>query len=149
MLFLGDNLLLRRTQGDLLQKLRQLQQWRQQKEEHLLQDKEKQLNLLRDKEKRLHAVQEYQRKILQNNNVTTSGNDGGPLFQVKPASFHAGPLSRPVLDVQPSTNVVISQTGTVASGFHPPTRTVLLSPQHFKATSSHMVKCHPSILFHI
>ena len=138
--FLGENLLLRRTQGDLLQKLRQLQQWRQQQEEHLLQDKEKQLSVLRDKERRLHAVQEYQRKILQNNNVITS-RDNGPLFQVKPASFSDGLSSRPTADVQLRENMAISQARAVmSSGYNLPTKTVLLSPQHFKTTTSKMVK---------
>jgi hypothetical protein len=134
-------LLLRRTQGDLLEKLKQLQQWRQRKEEHLLQDKEKQLNLLRDKERRLHAVQEYQRKILENSNMITCGIDGSPSYQVKPAGFHNGASSRPVVGAQPSENVAMFQGGAIVSGFNPPTRTVLLSPQHFKATSSNRVKC--------
>jgi hypothetical protein len=121
----------------LLQKLKQLQQWRQQKEEHLLQDKEKQLSLLRDKERRLQAVQEYQRKILQNNNVITSRNNG-LLFQAKPTVFYD---ELPYNDLQTGENTAVSQPGTVVSRFNPPTsRTLLLSPQHFKTTSSNMVK---------
>ena len=134
-IFLDENLLLRRTQGDLLQKLRQLQQWRQQQEEHLQQDKEKQLSLLRDKERRLHAVQEYQRKILQNNNVVSGRMGVGPLHQVKPTGFHEEQSSRTVIGMQPSKNMAMSYSRT---GYNPPAKTVLLSPQHF--TSSNKVK---------
>ncbi|XP_028396791.1 uncharacterized protein LOC114520670 [Dendronephthya gigantea] len=124
----GENLLLRKTQGDLLQKLRQLQQWRQQKEEHLLQDKEKQMSLLRDKEKRLQAVQEYQRRILQNNNLVTSGIDNATCFPVEPPSFNERLLPRGLVEV-----------GPVAPGLNY-SKNVLLSPQHFTATSANMVK---------
>lgn len=136
-LFLGESLLLRRTQGDLLQKLRQLQQWRQQQEEHLQQDKEKQLSLLRDKERRLHAVQEYQRRILQNNNVISGRMDIVSLQEVNPTGFHNGQSLKPVTGTQTSENVAMSYSG---AGYNPPARTVLLSPQHFKVTSSNMVK---------
>ena len=121
----------------MLHKLRQLQQWRQQQEEHLQQDKEKQLNLLRDKERRLHAVQEYQRKILQNNNMISSRMDISSLQEVNPTGFPNGQSLKPVAGTQPSESLAMSYSGV---GYNPPTRTVLLSPQHFKVTSSNMVK---------
>ena len=120
----------------MLQKLRQLQQWRQQKEEHLLQDKEKQMTLLREKEKRLNAVQEYQRKILQNNNVVASEIENSPIFQGKP-DFHDAMSSRPSL--QHGDNIAASQNGTFGSNHNPVSRPVLLSPQNFKASTSSLV----------
>lgn len=126
LLYSGENLLLRKTQGDLLQKLRRLQQWRQQKEEHLLQDKEKQMSLLRDKEKRLQAVQEYQRRILQSNNLVTSKIDHATCFQVEPTSVDQRLSSRGLIEGRPVAQELNSWN-------------VLLSPQHFAATSSNMV----------
>lgn len=137
--YLGDNLLLRRTQDDLLQKLRQLQEWRQQKEEHLLQDKEKQLSVLRDKERRLHAIQEYQRKILQSNNLVASGVEGGPFYPIKHAGFNNGFLPRPSFRKQGSENELMSPNG--------PAKTALLSPQHFKSKLPNMVGHLFSVLY--
>ena len=146
--------MLRKTQGDLLQKLRHLRQWQQQQQEHLLQDKEKKLSLIREQEKKLQAVQDYQRRILAesgnfggspNVNVTAMpmrhpvGNKSlfhmqthGHGFQEIPAARQAVGLQQGRLD--PNGNVM--PTGNLAfTGLMPPPKTVLLSPKHFQMST--------------
>ena len=99
------------------------------------------MTLLREKEKRLHAVQQYQRKILQNNNMVASEIENSPIFQGKP-DFHDAMSSRPFVGSLPhSENIAASQNGTFGSNHNPQavSRPVLLSPQHFKATTSSLV----------
>ena len=144
--------MLRKTQGDLLQKLRQLRQWQQQQQEHLLQDKEKKLSLIREQEKKLQAVQDYQRRILaQSGNFGSSPNVNviaeqhpvgnkslfhmqthGRDFQEIPAARQSVGLQQGRLD--PNGNVM--PTSNLAfTGLMPPPKTVLLSPKHFQMST--------------
>lgn len=148
--------MLRRTQGELLQKLRQLRQWQQQQQEHLLQNKEKKLSFIREQEKRLQAVQDYQEKILTQSgnighsphvNLTTVRNltGGNPSFHMKTFGhgFHEIPDERPPLALQQgdfNQNFNLKSSSNLGSaGLMPPTpKAVLLSPKHFQTAVSHV-----------
>ena len=145
--------MVRRTQGDLLQKLRQLRLWQQHQQEHLLQDKEKKLNLIYGHEKRSQHVEEYQRQALVQSGAlngihvptSTRSGDGHSYVGLLGHTEHhdnfplAGTCTLSTTQQHVDVNQNISPSRTITGNFRPnqtlsgSPKTLLLSPKHFQS----------------